>query len=331
MTDPSSNAPQTGAGRLVAIVVTCNRLPQLQQALARLLAAPPSELSAVVVVDNGSDDATAAWLAEAPEARLHVLRHEVNLGGAGGFEAGMRYAMTRLSPDWLLLMDDDSRPKPDTLARFHAHPREGAEGWAAAVTYPDGTLCELNRPSRNPFWHLRSFVGALLFGRRGFHISDDEFNGPKPCPIDVTSFVGLFLSRRAVEMVGYPDPALFIYGEDVLYTLALRRAGGLMKFDPDLGFEHDCAASLPGQKVFSPVWRAYYHHRNLIMIYRQVSGPLFWPIVALFLPKWLLLQRRYGAEAPAFRALLRRAFRDGLRGDTSITLAEVQQIARSHR
>ncbi|MEJ1991477.1 MAG: glycosyltransferase [Maritimibacter sp.] len=315
-----------GAGRLVAVIVTCNRLAQLQAAIARLCAAPEAELSAIVVVDNGSDDGTWAWLNAQSDPRLHLLELGENRGGAGGFETGMRHAMDRLSPDWLMIMDDDARPKPGALTHFHSAPRDQVAAWAAAVTYPSGEICEMNRPSQNPFWHTRRFFGALVQGRRGFHISDAEFTGPEICDIDVTSFVGFFISAPTVRQIGYPDPELFIYGEDVLYTLALRRAGGRMKFDPNLGFEHDCKASEPGSQVFSPVWRAYYHHRNKIMIYRQVAGPLFWPILSLFLPKWLLLQHRYGPEAPIFRTLLKRAIRDGIKGDTSRSFDEVRAI-----
>lgn len=317
---------QPGAGRLVAIVVTCNRLAQLQAAIASLCASPEAELSAIVVVDNGSTDGTLDWLENLNDMRLHLLPLGENLGGAGGFEAGMRYAMDQLSPDWLLLMDDDSRPKPRALAHFHATPRNAAEAWAAAVTYPSGEICELNRPSCNPFWHVSSFLGTLTRGRAGFHISNATFVTSESCAIDVASFVGLFVSRNIVDRIGYPDPSLFIYGEDVLYSLALREAGGQIQFDPNLGFEHDCASSLPGRSVFSPVWRAYYYHRNKILIYRCVSGILFWPILALFLLKWSFLQRHYGADAPAFRMLLRRAIRDGIKGDTSLSFAEVQAI-----
>ena len=71
--------------RLVAVVVTHNRLAQLQITLPRLLEKiPPRSSPGVVVVDNASPDGTAAWLARQNDARLRVLRVEANLGGAGG-------------------------------------------------------------------------------------------------------------------------------------------------------------------------------------------------------------------------------------------------------
>jgi GT2 family glycosyltransferase len=324
-------ATEPGAGRLVAVVVTYQRLPQLQTTLARLLAAPPRHLSHVVVVDNASTDGTGDWLAIQTDPRLVVHQLPRNLGGAGGFEAGLRLAVEQLDPDWLLITDDDGRPMEDTLARFHAVPRDGSAAWAAAVYYPSGKLCELNRPTLNPFWNLRTFFGALFSGRKGFHVTDADFAGTATRPIDATSFVGFFVSRKTVDRVGYPDPNLFIYGDDVLYTLGIRRAGGTIAFDPTLRFEHDCESSRPGRKIYDPVWRAYYHHRNIIFVYRRAAGPLFWLVMPLILARWAMLPREYGDDAPAFRALLRRAIRDGFRNDTSASLADIRAIADAAR
>ena len=56
-------SPAPGAGRLVAVVVTHNRLEKLKETLARLLDSPADELAAIVVADNASSDGTGAWLA----------------------------------------------------------------------------------------------------------------------------------------------------------------------------------------------------------------------------------------------------------------------------
>lgn len=308
-------------------MVTYNRLPKLQATLARLLEAAPEHLAHVIVVDNASSDGTEAWLATVTDPRVIVHRSPENLGGAGGFSIGIRKAVEELDPDWVVVMDDDARPVDNTFARFQAAPRADREAWAAAVYYPSGVLCEMNRPTRNPFWHIGSFLGALSRGRKGFHISDDEFRGTETLPIDAASFVGLFISRAAIQSIGYPDPRVFIYGDDVLYTLGIRIAGGRIEFDPTLHFEHDCESTEPDKKVYAPIWRAYYHHRNLLFVYRKAAGPFFWPAVLLILPKWMTLARHYGDKAPLFRKLLWTAIRDGLRRDTSRRHAEVLALS----
>lgn len=320
-------AATQSAGSVVAVVVTFNRLPKLKATLARLRRVSDQHLTHIIVVDNASTDGTSEWLSTIQDDRLTVRRSNRNVGGAGGFSAGIRQAVETLDPDWVVVMDDDARPLDDTFSRFHARPRDHREAWAAAVYYPSGVLCEMNRPTRNPFWNPAAFVGALTRGRKGFHLDDEQFHGTESLPIDAASFVGLFLSRAAIQMIGYPDASVFIYGDDVLYTLDLRRAGGRIEFDPEIHFEHDCESTVPTKKVYRPVWRSYYHHRNLLLVYRKAAGPLFWPAVVLILPKWYALSQQYGDEAPVFRALLRRAIRDGLRRDTSASLEDVMEIA----
>lgn len=313
------------AGRLVAVVVTYNRLDQLKITLSRLCATASRELAAIVVVDNASDDGTRAWLDHQSDPRVDVLRCTTNVGGAGGFERGMRHAMARHMPDWLVLMDDDARPAPEAFAAFHATERRGAEAWAAAVYDCSGAICEMNRPSINPFWRRdvlwRTVMGK---GRDGFHIGAAEYGAQAPCAIDGTSFVGFFISRAAVARVGYPDGRLFLYGDDVLYTLSLRAAGGRILFDPALRFEHDFSTIGAEDQRFRPLWKSYYHYRNLLMIYRLCAGPWFALVGPLAALKWLAKVRFHEGQRGAFVGLVLRALRDGLLGRTDVSLRVVR-------
>ena len=308
-----------GAERLVAVVVTYNRLDQLKVTLARLLAEPPEHLAALVVVDNASTDGTGDWLARQDDPRLDMQRLEVNSGGAGGFATGMARARDAHDPDWLVVMDDDARPEPGALAAFHATERDGWEGFAAAVYFPDGRICEMNRPSRNPFWHGTEFLATLRRGRAGFHLPPAAYNQPRTLPIDVTSFVGFFISRAGLERAGLPDPGLFLYGDDGLYTLGLTAMGGRIGFAPGVRFEHDCSTFNAAQRGrFVPLWKVYYYHRNLLMLYRMAAGWMFWPALLVVVPKWLWKARAHGGERGLFLRLMLRALRDGLARRTAV-------------
>lgn len=349
-----SSAPgAAAAGRLVAVVVTYNRLDKLQATLARLLESPEAELAAVVVVDNASSDGTGDWLASQTAARLDIVSSASNRGGAGGFEMGMRRAMEAHRPDWLVVMDDDGRPAKGGLAGFHdlAMFRSGDDGkkqtgdWAragawdavaAAVYFPEGGICEMNRPSRNPFWHGREFLRTLFGGgRSGFHVQPSDYAGPG-LQIDVTSFVGFFISARAVQRIGYPDPDLFIYGDDGLYTLGLSKAGGRIGFEPSVRFEHDLTTFVARDGSggaqrgrFIPLWKVYYYHRNLLLLYQMAAGWLFWPVLLVIVPKWVSKVRLHRGERRAFLRLIRRAIWDGLRQRRVMSHARVLDLART--
>jgi len=316
-----------GAGRLVAVVVTYNRLEMLKKTLARLLETPPDALEAVLIVDNACTDGTTEWLATQNDPRLRVLSSETNLGGAGGFEAGMRLVVEEMDPDWIVVMDDDGRPEPGALEAFQAQDLGDWDAVAAAVYYPDGQICDMNRPSRNPFWHARVFLNTLGQGggRDGFHITPAAYEGAAR-QVDISSFVGLFVSRDAIARVGYPDGRLFVYGEDGLYTLALSQAGGRIGFVPAVRFEHDCS-TFEGDRRFRPLWKIYYYHRNLLFLYRMAAGWMFWPLLLVVLPKWLLKARHHRGELRPFLRLLGLAVRHGLSRRTDMPHARVLAAA----
>ncbi|SFC04070.1 glycosyltransferase [Tropicimonas isoalkanivorans] len=291
-----------GACRIAAVVVTFNRLEHIRKTLERL---DMEGIDHVVVVDNGSTDGTREWLETQRSPRCDVLLTEGNLGGAGGFARGMAHARDHVGAEWTVLMDDDGRPAPGALARFRQHDWQTADAVAAAVFYPDGRICDMNRPLRNPFAKGRR--------QRGFRIDDAAYDAGAPSlPIDMATFVGLFLSRRALEAMDGPDPRLFIYGDDLIHTLRLSQAGCRIVFAPSIRFEHDCATMSDATKTYRPLWKVYYHHRNGILLYRQAAGPLSWGLLALRAPKWWLAGRHYGADAPEYRRLLRKALADGI-------------------
>ncbi len=305
---------------LAAVVVTYNRLAPLKITLARLL---DEACEHTIVVNNASTDDTADWLAAQSNPRLHVINLDTNTGGAGGFEAGMGYARDTLDPDWVVLMDDDARPAPGALDCFaretsNIDPNSGEYGCiAAAVFYPDGVICEMNRPSRNPFWHFKLFIKTLFTGSRaGFHLDDTAYAPDAGAvDIDVASFVGYFVSRGAIARVGLPEGGLFIYGDDVLYSLRIRRAGLKIAMHPAVRFEHACG-TLGDGFVYRPIWKIYYHCRNGVSIARQAAGPLIFPAALLYyIAVWWRRGRHCSpAERPAYYRMMRAGLRDGMRG-----------------
>jgi GT2 family glycosyltransferase len=302
---------------LAAVVVTFNRLDKLKTTLTRLLA---EEVDRIVVVDNASTDGTRAWLDAQVDTRVHIVTLLDNLGGAGGFEAGMAAARKAYDPDWIVLMDDDARPCPGAMARFRDVARQldpAIGAVAAAVFYPDGRLCEMNRPSRNPFWNIGLLLKTLVSGsRRGFHLGDSAFAPDAAAsPIDVASFVGYFVHRDTTTAIGFPEGGLFIYGDDVLYSLRLRRAGIQMMLVPQLRFEHDCGTIGKGF-IYRPLWKIYYHCRNGVSIARQAAGPIVFPFALIY---YTIIWWRRGlsyeaAERAQYRRLMWQGLRDGLRG-----------------
>lgn len=319
----------TGPVKLAAVVVTFNRLVQLKKTLRRLLEEPCDR---VYVIDNGSTDGTNDWLRTIDNPRVRCVHSEVNLGGAGGFELGLRKAVREDDPEWLVIMDDDARPEPGCFARFLEQDMSGWDAVSAAVYMKDGRICEMNRPTINPFWHMPTFmrtaIHSLIGQSRGaFHVSDMAYEATAT-EIDATSFVGLFLARGTIQTAGYPDGSLFIYGDDVLYTLGLRKAGLKIGFLPQLRFEHEFNCAIDGKtSIYNPIWKAYYTARNMLLVYRFAAGIMFWPAFLVILLKWVSNGRHYGPLRRTYYRLIWHGIRDGLLGKRSRPHSEITSLA----
>lgn len=94
------------------IVVTWNHASFISACLEALVAQTYPKME-VIIIDNASQDGTAAWVREHyPEIRL--LEQAQNLGFAGGFNCGAQAA----AGDWLLSVNPDLTPEPDFVSQL---------------------------------------------------------------------------------------------------------------------------------------------------------------------------------------------------------------------
>ncbi len=185
--------------KIVAIVVTRNRKEYLLRNIEAILDQKDAQTD-ILIVDNASTDGTKE--AVKPYRETGQIRYEntgENLGGAGGFNYGVRRAV-ELGYDALWLMDDDTIPDPDALDKLlQAHGDLGGDyGFLTGmVLWKDGSPCRMNEPKY----------------ARG---SDAQAGAYRK--VRQASFVSLFLPRHTVVEFGLPIKEFFIWGDDVEYT-----------------------------------------------------------------------------------------------------------------
>ena len=189
--------------RVAAVVVTYNRLPLLQKCIEKLEG--QTEPCDILVVNNASSDATAEWLAEQERknARLHARNTGANIGGAGGFNYGMRWAV-EAGYSLLWLMDDDCLPEPNALENLLDADAvlKGDYGWLSSVAlWTDGTECKMNR--QKLVKNARRRKAYINYGL---------------LQANQATFVSLLLNAKTVRRVGLPIKEFFIWGDDIEYT-----------------------------------------------------------------------------------------------------------------
>ena len=286
-------------GRVVAVVVTWQRLELLRQALPAVLAQtePPD---AVVVVDNASTDGTAEVVAaEHPDVDLLVLRR--NTGGAGGFAAGMQRALGEHAADHVWLLDDDTIPEPRALAAlleaWRACPGPAPALVASRTVWHDGRDHPMNTPRRAPLSSRTQRAAAARIGCE---------------PVRSASFVSVLVDGAAAREVGLPVADYFLWNDDFEYTTRLLR-GRLGLRCPDSRVEHRTRTF--GASDADPGPRFYYEVRNKVWLFTRSRG--LGPLERVLyggssLARWWRTVRRSPNRAVLRQAAVR-GLRDGLR------------------
>ncbi|MDP9333826.1 MAG: glycosyltransferase family 2 protein [Actinomycetota bacterium] len=112
---------------LVSVVVpTRNRVAFLARAVASILCQSHRHIE-VLVVDDGSQDETGAYLAAITDPRLHSLRHDQ----PNGVSATRNRGLAAATGEWVAFIDDDDLWAPDKLTRqLHALKQVPGAGWS---------------------------------------------------------------------------------------------------------------------------------------------------------------------------------------------------------
>ena len=265
-------------------------LPKVLLAYTRLRA--PARGWKLVVVDNGSDDATRAVLAGFATRLPLTCLYEGRRGKNAALNTALAAALCDPDTDLLVFSDDDAAPAPDWLLRLAAC----AAAQPAYAVF--GGAIEADWGAPPPPWLLRLVPLGLTYG-----ITDpDRPDGPV--------FPGLVWGanmalRRAVFDAGYrfddsigPNGANYAMGSETELTRRLHQAGYLSWFCPQAKVAHFIR---PAQLTQAYVLRrAYLFGRGQ---YRQDTPGLF-PMLAR-VPRWMWARMALEAGG-ALRAWLAR-------------------------
>jgi GT2 family glycosyltransferase len=209
---PESSAGVTDS-RVTVAVITHNRRAELARTLDKLEALP--ERPAVVVVDNGSADGTAAYVRwHYPAVTLIAARR--NLGAVG-----RNLALRRVITPYVAFCDDDTWWDPGSLAlaadTLDAHP-DVASVTARIVVEPSG--------EDDPI--TPELAGSPVAGRPGL---------PGPALLSIMAGASV-LRAAAFRAAGGFSPRLWLGGEEELLCTDLLTAGYHLCYLPGATVHH---------------------------------------------------------------------------------------------
>lgn len=192
--------------KVIAIVVTYNRKYLLKECINSILKQDYSNCE-VLIVDNNSSDGTKKYIVnELKNNKVHYINTGFNLGGAGGFNFGMKEAY-KLGCDFMWIMDDDCIVHNDSLKKLLEADNKlnGEYGFLSSkVLWKDNSICIMNIPKRSFSKWLKDYKKNMQ-------------------TIEMASFVSLFIKTDIVEEMGLPIKEFFIWTDDWEYTRRISR------------------------------------------------------------------------------------------------------------
>lgn len=270
-------------GAVFAVIVSHEPDDRLDAVLDAALA----QCSRVVLVDNGSSESVRRRLRERAGAApaLTLIENDENLGLAAAQNQGLEIARSQ-GADWILLLDDDSVPAPDMVARLLDRWRALSDRKRVGLLSPrlsdaEGTLKPYLLSSATG-WDLRR--GRMV---PGAVVRDGVFA--------IAS--GSLIRREVLDVAGPMAGPFFIDYIDIEFSLRLRRAGfeivgiGDAVLTHRLGEFHE--TEVLGRRVAlntHAAWRRRLIHRNRVRVWRRFAGAVpawvAWDVTAALYDVW---------------------------------------------
>lgn len=196
--------------KITAVVVTYNRKELLIECIDALVN-QTLELEKIIIVNNNSNDGTTEYLNQYQNHKqISVIQLDENVGGAGGFNIGMKEAM-KYNHDWIWLMDDDTIAHTDALDKlvqhdYVIHHKDKIGYLSSNVYWSNGEAGLINVPEINNKGWNKYFDQGLI-------------------SLKTTTFVSFLVNQKVVRKVGYPIKEFFIWGDDTEYSQRIFEQG----------------------------------------------------------------------------------------------------------
>ncbi|RYY36384.1 MAG: glycosyltransferase [Sphingobacteriaceae bacterium] len=314
----------------VVIVTYGNRWQFLSKVLQRVLSF--TQVTNVVVVDNASAYNVQA---EVTDERVTVRTNGDNLGSAGGYKQGIKYAHTQTSCSFIWLLDDDNLPDNAALNIL-------LNKWGELPGTNDKKALFCLREDRAA--HIQIALGANWYryylvpnNFLGFHLFRVFKNQYKKLTgqykvqgafkdsvtMPYVPYGGFLLHRDMIDLIGYPNEALFLYVDDSEYTYRVTQNGGqiwlipaakVVDVDTSQGINYKNKL-FHSQLLDEWSFRTYYHIRNRIYFYSRVAitNKFMFTLNKVIYLAYLRLISLLSGKQVQFKKLIT-AVNDGLKG-----------------
>ncbi|OGG03803.1 hypothetical protein A2Z33_04940 [Candidatus Gottesmanbacteria bacterium RBG_16_52_11] len=264
------------------VIVSYNTSELLRKCLVSVAEGTGRLTVETVVVDNGSQDGSAAMVRrQFPDVRIIPL--DRNTGFSKANNIGMKHATGR----YVLLLNSDCELDKNTLPEMAAFLDQKPVAGAATcrLNLSDGSIdpaCHRGFPT--PWASLaylsgleRLFPTTRLFG--GYHMGYQKSGSQHE--VDCISGAFFMVRKELIRPVGNLDEDYFMYAEDIDWCYRIKKAGWQIWYNPDVSTVHRKKQSgrrHPERRVRIAAELEF--HRNNLKFYRKHYRHFYNPLVS---------------------------------------------------
>lgn len=294
--------------QLSVIIVTYNSARHLRACLESVAEHFRGVEHEVCVVDNASDDDTAA-LACAAGGRTQMVSNDRNLGFSAAVNLGLRSTTGR----YVMWLNPDTRVVGGDVGVLLRHlDREGKVGIVGPqVLNEDGSVqlsCRSFPSYDTALFNRYSLLTRLFPGNRfSRNYLHTDWDHRAVREVDWVSGACLLHRRSLLDDVGALDEHFFMYMEDIDFCLRAHEARWKVHYHPGLRVLHHIAGSsrqVPFSMIVElhkSIWRYYAKHFRRNTLKDAAAGAVIWGRCAGMLANAAVRRRRVG-DRQAIRA-----------------------------
>lgn len=169
----------------------------------------------ICVVDNGSGDGTYELLNQKYGDSIIIIRNQENLGGSGGFETGIQFALTK-GYDYITLFDNDIVAAENAvLLMYKRLASDSSIGMVGA------RIMFMDKPDETMFYGLRIDYDSFFIGKHDEYC--DNMDDEVEC--DYMPACALMTTREILIECGTMPVENFIYHDDAELCTNVKRKG----------------------------------------------------------------------------------------------------------
>ncbi len=172
----------------------------------------------VIVIDNASTDDSAVAIKEQFPGVDLVINPE-NLGGTGGFNSGMRHALTKDKYEYLWLLDNDADVEPNALRELVTAMEQDDKIGIAGSRIIDSDRRDITVEAGAFLKQDSIGVRPLYRNLRNISTTDDV------AEVDYVAVCSALARTSALERVGLMDERYFIFWDDMDWGLQFKENG----------------------------------------------------------------------------------------------------------